>query len=790
MYYHFSRISRTLVLTTALMVSPLFAVPGISDPVPAVTSPCVPSSDTVQIIKKLRAKVDPYLERVTKQPDWLYSRLQMFWSTHATEVFCHSESFDHPGGGRAPEPTVKMDGTRSHQSFYNRPKIEDLVPYDDDGQGNVTFINPKTGKMEKVNPNMTGRNISSINVMILSIARDAARLYRLTGDRRYADMALPVVRTYLGGIYYRNPATDLDHGHMQTLYGYSSFEVIHEDAISELYEAYPILRPLMGDDDCKICDGALKKWAENIIANGVPHNNWDLYQAEFIARIALMLDPDKTYADGRGRDYYLRYILNENSIRQWSLNTLADFGFDPVTHIWYECPGYSLGVLGDFSSFADLLDEQAGIDLFKEIPVLLKSLPAATQYLTPARMPIGFGDTHPSWFPVKGIESVLRYACRHRDAHLYARFDSLRQAVAPDAPVFLIERYVSPLFYARNASWLVQRTGMDWRHDLMVSLNASKGNHMHANGISLELYGKGYMLGPDAGIGKYLYSGDDYKEYYSQMPAHNTVVVDGVSTYAAMWSEHPFTVVDTCSVLGCSHSVLSFREPETNSLQQRTTGIVRTSDTGGYYVDIFRSHRSDGHDKMHDYFYHNLGQKMTLTAADGSPLDLRPTDELAFAGGHLYAYSYIYDKQSAEMSKDIKAQFAVNDSIFMTMWMKQEPDRRVFQALSPVNMQYERMPDQPYDIDQQPVLTFVARQSGEAWNRPFVCVFEPSTTSEPSEIASVDYFKPKSDDEAAVGIIVRLKTGRTDYIFSSSTGAVMGYKGMRVKGYYKVVTKE
>ena len=62
------------------------------------------------------------------------------------------------------------------------------------------------------------------------------------------------------------------------------------------------------------------------------------------------------------------------------------------------------------------------------------------------------------------------------------------------------------------------------RHSLMISLNASKGNHMHANGISMELYGKGLPLGPDAGIGLTLYSGQDYLEYYSQFPAHNTVL--------------------------------------------------------------------------------------------------------------------------------------------------------------------------------------------------------------------------------------------------------------------------
>ena len=63
---------------------------------------------------------------------------------------------------------------------------------------------------------------------------------------------------------------------------------------------------------------------------------------------------------------------------------------------------------------------------------------------------------------------------------------------------------------------------------------------------------------------------------------------------------------------------MAFCEPETQSDQQRLTSIVTVQDTLGYYVDIFRSRRRDGRDKMHDYFYHNLGQEMTLAAADGS----------------------------------------------------------------------------------------------------------------------------------------------------------------------------
>ena len=76
--------------------------------------------------------------------------------------------------------------------------------------------------------------------------------------------------------------------------------------------------------------------------------------------------------------------------------------------------------------------------------------------------------------------------------------------------------------------------------------------------------------------------------------------------------------------------------------------IVTTGPDTGYYADVFRSRKERGGDKMHDYFYHNLGQSMTLTAVDGTDLNLQPTEELAFAGADLYAYSYLYDNVNSK----------------------------------------------------------------------------------------------------------------------------------------------
>lgn len=759
-------------------------------------------------ITKLKAKIENVMSQVDKQPDWLYSRLQMFWKTNASDVFVNGETFSHPGGAKAAGPTVKYNGSRSTASQYNRPKLEDIIPYDDDEQGSVTYISRATGKMEKTSPAKTGCNLAGVNRQIIGIARDAARIYAATGDMRYGQMAAKVLDVYMKGIAYRNVPIDLNHGHQQTLVGMTTFEVIHEDAINELTQMYPLIKNLVKNDQA-IIEAGFKKWAENIIANGVPHNNWNLFQADFIVKIALVLQDNQAYADGKGKQYYLDYILNQNSIRQWSMNKLIDFGFDANSKTWYESPGYSTTVLSSICDFANMLDEKAGIDLFKLRPILTEAVKTSAEYLFPNRMIAGFGDTHPGYLNTGGIDQVLKYAIRHKNKNLISEMNLLKNAVAPKAPISEIEAYTSTLFYAPNVSWIAMRSGMDKQHDLMASINASLGNHQHANGISLELYGKGYVLGPDAGIGRTLYSGLDYLEYYSQMPAHNTVVVDGVSSYPVMMSQHAFKVVASYPEVSkeqpaskklsekklsfqkdselkdkITYATVSFIEPETQAQQQRTTAIVKTSAKGGYYIDVFRSKKKEGGDKTHDYFYHNLGQEMkVMDATSGQPLDMKPTEELAFAGGHLYAYSYIYDKKSAEMQNSVKTQFVTKilddkvveamdgqREITMTMWMKKDENRTIFQALSPVNLEYERMPNQPYKVDEQPVLTFVARQKGEAWNHPFVCVYEPSSDTEPSDIASVDYFTPS--EPSAVGIIVKLKDGTEQRIVCSENGKV------------------
>ena len=243
-----------------------------------------------EVFEKLKQRTDRYADR---GPEWLTSRLQMYWKTHATEVYIKGEYYDHAGGEKAPAPTVMYTGARSHATNYVRPKLEDLKPYQEDARGMYLANGTLEGRpYEWVNISKTGNIIQSINVEILGIARDAAFLWWMTGEKKYADLAASVFDTYMTGIYYRNVPKDLNHGHQQTLVGMSSFEVIHEDAVNALVPLYDFLYDYLKTDKADKMDiyaGAFKKWADNIIDNGVPHNNWNLMQARYIMSIGMIL---------------------------------------------------------------------------------------------------------------------------------------------------------------------------------------------------------------------------------------------------------------------------------------------------------------------------------------------------------------------------------------------------------------------------------------------------------------------------------------------------------------------
>ncbi|MCQ2186104.1 MAG: heparinase II/III-family protein [Bacteroidales bacterium] len=716
---------------------------------------------------KDEAKATERVEKWAERPESLRARLQMYWNSHATEVYIEGEQLHHVGGPAAPVPTVRYVANRGGESAWARPSLEDVPEYQD--SLGMWMRNRKDGHMAWVDPKVTGGAAGSINNEIMSIARDAAALYHKYGKESHAELAALVFDTFMSGLYYRSVPLDLAHGHQQTLVGPTSFEVIHENVIVPSAECYDFLHDYLlrtRPEKISMYEDCFRKWADAIIEGGVPHNNWNLIQAQFVLRVALVLQSDAAYSDGRGREWYLNEILNENSIRQWSIGKLIDYGFDMKAGVWTECANYATMVMDEFSSFVRLVNSKLGIRLEETYPVLKKAITVIPQYFFPNGMIASWGDSY--------------YTLSNR-----SYFMKLEGPVTD---------YQTPVFYSEGVSWFAARSGNDPQSSLMMSVAGAEGNHAHANGLTMELYGKGYVQGVDSGRGAG-YTTLDHGEYYAQFPAHNTVCVDGVSSFTFMQSHHPFKL-EACYpqpmekeyLGGVMYGDFSFIEPETLSDQRRQLVMVAAKEGCGYYVDVFRSHKKDGKDKFHDYFYHNIGQSLELSAADGSSLDLQPTQELSFAGASIYAYSYFWDKYSAMTENTVKGKFTMSlpdgGSNGMMLWMKGAPERKVFKALAPKVNAFKGS-KMPYPAHEEPCRTFIARQYGEAWNKPFTAVYQPYASTDKMEISGVEFA-----GNGFEAVKVSFSDGQSHVILSADRDMKMKYDATEADATLAVVCPE
>ncbi len=781
-----------------------------------------------EVVDGLHKRIDKYVELHVDSAEWMPSRLQMHCNTKSSNIYIKGITYSH-ADGQAPVPTVRFSGSRDNTTDYLSPSFEEITPYMDDPRGLYLRNKTKEGHPFEWAPQAkTGGIIEKINERIISLARDAAFLYWLEGDERYAKFAYDIFDTYMQGMYYRNEPIDLNNGHIQTLVGLTCYQVIHESSLMYVAELYDFLHGYISQNHGENIDSyevTMKKWIDIVIKNGVPQNNWNLHQANVILKATMALRDNADYSDGKGREHYIDGILNVTTPRQWSFTELMEYGYDPINGVWAECPGYSQGVTNAMMHFIYNFNTSFDTDILHHYPVMYKAVDVLPQYMFPNTQTVGFGDTNYGAISVEPIKYMIMLAQERGDKDTEAKYTSLLRMMDPAAekvaeyrPRVSVEAlfaskpleidlqheasplsdYVTQTFYAPNVSWHVQRMG--WGKDgLMASLNGSLGNHMHANGINLELYGKGIVLGADPGKGAN-YLQPAYLEYYSQFPAHNTVMVDGVSKYTEMMSYHGFVLNGEYPrseqkegyYTDVTYADVSFVEPETMSDQRRTVSAVRCGESGGYYVDIFRSARRNKADKFHDYYYHNLGQSMEILDAAGVKIELVEEEKVGFAGGHLYALDYMWGEKFAPMSGDSQVEWKLDypddkEDVYMNLWMKGSPDRELISIYSPPCKAFRDNKVFPYDVYNDPYLTFIARQYGEAWDRPFVSVFEPYTSIEGRSIVSIEGFEDELGAKSFAGVVVETKGGAKDYILASDKLTTAKYGGITSNGDYSMV---
>ena len=708
-----------------------------------------------KLIDRKKIKLQQYLSLCKDQPDWLLSRLQMNWETRHSEVYLVGGKFSH-SDGNAPVPTVRYSGSRDWATDYQSLQLEDVQPYLDDKRG-LYLQRKDTKEWGWVEPSKTGHIIENINEDVMRLVADAAFLYWLTGEIKYAEFAAPVFFQYMEGMHHRNPPTQIDDSGQAGLSGLATFEVIHESIVISLAITYDFLYDyfLQIGKDLSNSQAVFQKWGDQIIRNGVPENNWNLFQARFLTYIALVLEVDKAYKNGKGRQYYLRKTFDQSSPRQIALKESL-LVYDQENGMWPESPSYSMHVNTTLLEILTLLDHLTGANELDNYPIVEKAAQAAFQYLFPSGFTVGFGDSNHRTVPPKNLELLIANYRKYRQEEKESVITGLLNQLIQNGTYertgdglfelffyvdeLLTEKHqdvenslITPTFYAPNVSMFIQRLGKG-KDAMMISTVGSFGNHAHANGIAIELFANNYVLGPDMGRG-ISYWNPDHREYYSQFPAHNTVVVDGISTYRAMRSYNPYTL-ENCFPKSQSnplfekvtYSKVSFVEPKTSSDQQRLTAQVMTESGQSYAFDIFRSKKIKDTTQMHDYIYHNLGQSVQILNKTGHPIALSPTEELASSQGEQKAYDYFTDKKKVILSEDFQTLFALQNQEqpdnLMRLWVKGQTGQQVYTVNGPKSRAISKG-TAPEDILDAPIPALVLRRNNETWVKPFVVVFNP-----------------------------------------------------------------
>lgn len=771
------------------------------------------------LVAKKKAHLDIYLDYVDKDPSWLVSRLQMNWKTKHDKVFLKGGEFAY-SQGEAPVPTVRFSGTRDWATDYIAPKLEAVEPYFDDSRG-YYLTHKKTKKKEWVHPSKIGHAIEGINRKIMSLVEDASFLFWLTGDKKYAQFAKPVFETYIQGMYYREAPIDLKNSKQQRISGLATFEVIHEKILIHLLTTYDFLYDYFEDEKVNLehCAAVFQKWGDQIINNGIPDNNWNLFQARFLTYVALALETNQAYENGKGREYFLDRTFNTSSERQLSIKESL-LVYDQDNGMWPECASYSAHVITTLLNIFTLLDNATNNNELSKFPIIEKAALASFQYLFPSGYTVGFGDSNHKPLPPENFELLIsnykKYNNQEKEnliskllKQMIAKGEYTRQANDLFSLFFYVDylkpsenrlssndQLTSPTFYAPNVSMFNQRLGKG-NDAMMVSTVGSFGNHSHVNGISIELYANTYVLGLDMGKGS-SYWHDDHREYYSRFPAHNTVVVDGVSDYNAMRGYHPFKLENYFPELNITpnfdkltFSKVSFFEPQTKAYQQRFTTLIKSKNTKGYIVDVFRSKKQKEGPQRHDYFYHNLGQSLEIVDTKSKALTLKPTSDFGSNQGDLKAYDYLTDKKKIETSKDVQAVFRLKSKgspdNLMKIWVKGSAHQSMYTALAPkANLLKKGSGTAPVEVIGDSIHTFIVKREAAAWENPFAMIFNPYFEGGENPINDVKFSCIKENPSTQF-IDVTLSDHTIDKIILNSTeDAVVEKEGLYQKGLLSV----
>ncbi len=727
----------------------------------------VKSSDKAMILQKLQQQawakqsfeemmqaVTVYVERHAKDPEWILSRylLNRAPGKRYTRFYSDADGTELVKyEGDAPFPTVRVSPHKrppiTKDGYgYRMPSIEELVPYDTAMTMLLTSEAPGA-KKERVNPQSF---VEGINRKINELALDAAIIYWLTGKEAYAVFAADILTQWARGAYYQQPI----EGPCRT--GFLSIQTLGDGNYNAMPLVYDFLYDFLRQKKYETSwyETVFTKIAATMTFRGFWNNNWFAAQTPAMVYAALSLE------DKQQTDYFLQFYMTKDTVNaecgHLALPSVIDKWLTPDGH-WKEPGGYHNFPISSLLSSA-LAMENNGYNVFGKYPALLQSSYVLLKYSFPNFSAPSIGDTGPVSQSPECLEMGILMAKKYHDPaadQLVAAMNVLVQqkgykrktagwmgllCFLPEIPAANGEVYMWPRSGALEfARCYLQRNGTDQQHGLMYLVQGASYNHNHANGMSLELYGAGHVMGIDPGKGL-TYEAPMHVNYYAQWAAHNTVVAGAASGAVPYFkggggtkkmgaiqlqAMEPLAGDKPVSAY-CSFTDTRYTDISTATKQQRTLAIVRTSDTTGYYFDVFRSDNA----RSNEYLYHNIGDSLELLDAARIPLTVSaaelPISQQPFDPPGLR--NIAATMSPAGHHGNTTALFTLteknNSKAYMQVLFTAETQRMFYTGKGPAS----GTADIPYRSKPTPVL--ISRQEGEAWARPFVAVYEPFTGAE------------------------------------------------------------
>ncbi|WP_066630690.1 InlB B-repeat-containing protein [Labilibacter marinus] len=648
---------------------------------------------------------------------------------------------------------------------------------------------------------------------VLNKAAECAILYYLTEDEDYAQIAGDILYHYVKRLENEDPLT------LQFYTPNFNWMISTREHYPKIGIVYDFIQPFLVkegtqvnklesgvitsvDFDFEAAQKTFKMLSESVLKVGGLKSNHSVLELTGALYNVLCI------SDNAERESYFNRLWNGDT-KQDAITWMID-NFTEEEGMWPESVGYAKATHNRVLIGLNVIDRyKPELNVIKENLHLLDGIFIFENYKYPNGRQISYGDGHRDESETDFmIRSVLAISDRlNLSDYKQKAFSTLKklydqtggynpvvetQSLEWDNPLQLlwgvdipdeVDASDIPLYStitAKYAGLVMQRNyvqGNNEDHGLMYYTGGATYVHSHASGIDMELYGAGYVIGPE--YGSNTYGTDIHEQYAVSHAAHNTVIVNGVSKRGektdgnSTWQN----IVDEIVLEACepkayenpispnfSFSSQYLDDSFNNCDQQRTNSIVRTSETSGYYVDVFRS-KSKGVNSFHDYLFHGLGDALTLKEGN-LELSLTSTpnryqndigDDRKQPGWRWFTDA----RTSAETSGSVIARFDLNESNkYLHVNVPASLSREYSTALAPES----RFVSNGYDSKKTQI--FVMRKSGEAWDEPFVAIYEPSGNNT-STIRSTEMLE-LNNKVVGVKVVSRVDdTTITDYVLSN-----------------------